>query len=391
MSRGAKSTKAKVGTRPTGRRNSLTNEASRRRELEKRPAEALEQQTATSEILRVISSSPTDVQPVLDTVAESAARLCESFDSAIWRRDGDRLLLVAHHGPILVGPIGEFSLPLIRGTVAGRSVVDGRTVHLADAQSEADEFPESWENARRMGFRTILSVTLMREAVAIGSIQVRRTEARLFTERQVALLETFADQAVIALANVRLFKALEDRNRELTETLERQTATSEILRVISSSPTDVQPVLDAVAENAARLCGAEDVSILEEHDGVFRVVATRGASRLYHRGLVTGRHDRAPEQLLHAHVRRDRGAWRDRQPDARGWPDGHLRRAVASRGSSGSRGARGPGHAGHGGPVQPGAGPPGRGDNSDRHRHRLRAGDRRSHRHRAARDLYLRG
>ena len=130
--------------------------------------ETLEQQTATSEILRVITSSPTDVQPVFDTVAESAARLCESFDSAIWRWDDDRLLLVAHHGPIPVGPIGEFSLPLIRGTVAGRSVLDGRPVHVADAQAEVDEFPESSENARRMGFRTILSVPLMREGVAIG-------------------------------------------------------------------------------------------------------------------------------------------------------------------------------------------------------------------------------
>src|SRR4030095_11113064 len=211
--------------------------------------EALAQQTATSEILRVISSSPTDIQPVLHTVAESAARLCESFDAAIWRLDGDQLLLVAHHGPIPIGLIGEFSLPLIRGTVAGRSVLDGRTVHVADAQTEEDEVPESSENARRMGFRTILSVPLMREGGAIGSIQIRRTEAQLFTERQVALLETFADQAVIAIENVRLFKELEARHSDLTEGLDRATATGEILRVISSSPTDIQPVLDTVVKS----------------------------------------------------------------------------------------------------------------------------------------------
>ena len=209
--------------------------------------EALEQQTATSEILRVISSSPTDIQPVLDGVAESAARLCAAFDAAIFRRESDRLRLVAHHGPIPPGgPIGEFTLPLGRGTGPGRSVVDGRTIHMVDLQAEVDEFPEGSELARQFGFRTTLNVPLMREGGAIGTITLRRTEAQLFTEPQVALLRTFADQAVIAIENVRLFKALDEKNRALTEaharvteTLEQQTATSEILRVISSSPMDV--------------------------------------------------------------------------------------------------------------------------------------------------------
>jgi len=239
--------------------------------------EALEQQTATSEILRVISSSPTDIQPVLDTVAESAARLCEAFDAAVFRRDGDGLRLVAHHGPIPSGSIGEFTLPLVRGSFNGRAVLDGRTVHVADGQTEADEFPEGSELARRFGFRTALGVPLMREGIAIGAIGLRRTDARLFTERQVALLQTFADQAAVAIENVRLFKELEARNAELTEALTQQAATGEILRVISSSPTDIQPVLDTVAESAARLCEAYDVSIYRREGDRLLLVAHRGS------------------------------------------------------------------------------------------------------------------
>src|SRR6516162_970508 len=204
--------------------------------------EALEQQAATSEILTVIRSSPSHVQPVFEAVAESAARLCESLDSSVWRREGDRQLLVAHHGSI--SQAGTDSLPLVRATVGGRSVLDGRTVHIADIQTEADEFPTTSQNARRQGYRTILSVPLMREGVAIGAIVLRRSEARLFSERQIALLKTFADQAVIAIENVRLFEAEQQRTRELSESLEQQTATSEVLKVISSAAGDLKPVFD---------------------------------------------------------------------------------------------------------------------------------------------------
>ncbi len=248
----------------------------RNREL----TEALEQQTATSEILRVISRSPTDIQPVLDAVAESAARLCESFDSIVWLRDGDELRLAAHHGPI---PIRS-TLPLIRGMINGRAVLDGRTIHVADMPAETDEYPEGSENARRLSHRTVLAVPLTREGVAIGTISLRRTEIRLFSDRQVALLQTFADQAVIAIENVRLFEELEEKNRALTqahaqvtEALEQQTATAEILRVISQSPTDVQPVLDAVAENAARLCQATDAIVLRVEGDGLRLAASYGA------------------------------------------------------------------------------------------------------------------
>jgi GAF domain-containing protein len=238
--------------------------------------EALEQQTVTAEVLRIISTSPTDLQPVLDTVTKSAARLCEARDSAIWRVNGERVLLVAHHGPIALGPVGEFTLPLVRGTIAGRTVLDARTVHVADTQTEVQEFAESSENARRQGFRTVLSVPLMREGVAIGAIALRRAEVDLFTERQVALLETFADQAVIAIENVRLFQELQARNRDLTEALEQQTATGEILRVISASPTDVQPVFDAIARSAGRLTEATVSSVFLFGDGQLSVGSMHG-------------------------------------------------------------------------------------------------------------------
>jgi two-component system, NtrC family, sensor kinase len=219
-------------------------------------SKALEQETATAEILRLISSPPANIQAVLDAVAKSAAGLCESFDAYIFRRDGERLLLAAQHGPIRGKPIGEFSLPLGRGTAAGRAVLDGQTVHITDIQAEAEDFPEGSEQARELGHRAVLHVPLIREAVAIGTIGVRRIEARPFTERQIAALQTFADQAVIAIENVRLFEELQARNRELTDALDRQTATGEILRVISSFPTDVQPVFDAIAVKALELCRA---------------------------------------------------------------------------------------------------------------------------------------
>ncbi|TMH12978.1 MAG: GAF domain-containing protein, partial [Betaproteobacteria bacterium] len=230
----------------------FTELQARNREL----TDSLTQQTATAEILRVISGSPTEIQSVLDVVAESAARLCDAFDASIFRVDGDRLRLAAHHGPIPYGPVGEFNVPLVRGTIGGRTVLDQRTVHVVDVQAETEEFPEASQYGRRFGTRTSLSVPLMREGIAIGTIHLRRTEARLFADRQIALLQTFADQAVIAIENVRLFKELEARNSDLTEALEQQTATSEILRVISQSPTDVQPVFDTIAAAVLKLCSA---------------------------------------------------------------------------------------------------------------------------------------
>src|SRR6516225_9240346 len=207
--------------------------------------EGLEQQAATSAILGIVARSATDVQSVLDAVCQSAVRLCEAYDSTIWRPDGNRLVPVAHHGPITQIE----SLPLARGNVTGRTVLDKRTIHIADIQSQADEFPGTSKLARRLGFHTMLSVPLIREGVVIGTIALRRSEARLFTERQVALLQAFADQAVIAIENARLLN-------DLRESLEQQTATSDVLRVISSSPGQLEPVFEAMLANASRLCQA---------------------------------------------------------------------------------------------------------------------------------------
>ncbi len=234
--------------------------------------ESLQQQTATADVLKVISRSTFDLQSVLDTLVESAWRLCGADDVSIFRLVGDGLPAVAHHGPILA-PIG-YVTPAVPGSVSGRCVLERRAVHVADLQAETEEFPEGSAIARELGHRTILAVPLLRQGTPFGAIVLRRAKVELFSDKQVELVSTFADQAVIAIENTRLLN-------ELRDSLQQQTATADVLKVISRSTFDLPTVLSALVESAARLCEADSAAIHRPEGESWPYIASYGLSREY--------------------------------------------------------------------------------------------------------------
>jgi signal transduction histidine kinase len=248
-------------------------EQQRTREL----SESLEQQTAISEILRVISNSPSDVQPVLASVAENAARICEAQFTNIVIVEKDFMRVAVRFGEV-GRPIGE-QIPLDRSTIAGRSIVDMQPLQVADLQQASDEFALGRQYATEIGYHTVLGMPLIREGRALGSIVILRTEVRPFEQKHIALLSTFADQAAIAIENVRLFEAEQQRSQELNESLEQQTATADVLKIISRSTFDLQTVLQTLVESAARFCHADKATIVREKDGLFYTAEAYGYTR----------------------------------------------------------------------------------------------------------------
>ncbi|HTB03208.1 MAG TPA: GAF domain-containing protein [Bradyrhizobium sp.] len=254
------------------------------RELRRRTddlSESLQQQTATADVLKVISRSTFDLQAVLDTLVQSAARLSEANYSFIFRREGEEYHLAASHG--FASEYRQWmesqSITVGRQTLVGRTALEGLTTHIPDVLADPEY---AWtESVARGGFRTMLGIPLMREGIPIGVIAACRSTVAPFSDKQIELVNTFADQAVIAIENVRLFDEVQARTTDLQESLEQQTATSEVLKVISRSAFDLKSVLTTLTESAQSLCGASLGIILLRDGEVMRLQAEAGCTQAF--------------------------------------------------------------------------------------------------------------
>jgi GAF domain-containing protein len=247
-------------------------------------SESLERETATSQVVGIISSSPTDLEPVFETILANATRLCEASYGNLFLCEGDAIRLVAVHGAVpeayaAVRRRGAVFRPG-PGLIIGRALRTRQTVHVADMRAEQpylDRDPMAVAGVELGGIRTLVAVPMLKQNEVVGLIAIYRREVRPFTDKQIALVTSFASQAVIAIENARLLNELRDRATELSESLEQQTATSEVLGVISSSRGQLEPVFQTMLANARRLCEASYGTLWLREGDAFRPIALHGA------------------------------------------------------------------------------------------------------------------
>src|SRR5262249_4042975 len=259
--------------------------------------ESLDQQTATADVLKVISRSTFELQPVLDTLVNTAGKLCQAENVQIFLRDGEVYRLAAHNGfsPEYQDYVQQHPISAGRGTLVARTALESAPVHITDALADPEY---TWHEGRKLGgYRTMLGVPLLREGSCAGVMAMTTSVVQPFTAKQIELVTTFADQAVIAIENVRLFDEVQARTRELSESLEQQTATADVLKVISRSKFELQPVLDTLVESAARLCRAERAAIFCPKGASYQFGASYGYTEEHMENLARARMEPGRESL----------------------------------------------------------------------------------------------